>query len=217
MFMASNSPQIINRPLAGLLAFAALALLLLGPAPSLLAQASSAPAARSSSSAQDNYVLAATDRVLVKVFQEDDLQTDTRVSNDGTIVMPLIGSVHVGGSTVGEAAQEIQRRLHHGFLVSPQVTVTVSEFSKRRFTVMGQVQKGGTYLFPDQGTLDLLQAIGMAGGYTRIADRGRITVQRSSGGNSQTFRLNAKAMSEGKDKHFEVQPDDTITVGETWF
>ena len=43
--------------------------------------------------AQGNYLLAPNDLVAVTVFQEDDLATKSRVGNDGTISVPLIGTV----------------------------------------------------------------------------------------------------------------------------
>lgn len=174
-------------------------------------------AARAQSGVPENYILAPTDRLLVTVFQEPDLTTDARVSNDGTILVPLIGSVRVAGGSVQDAAQAIRQKLKKGYLVNPQVTISVTEFSKRRFTVMGQVQHGGTFTLPDERTLDLLQAIGMAGGYTKIANPGKVTVQRYSSGKPSTFKLNAKAMAQGKDKHFEILPGDVITVDESIF
>lgn len=165
----------------------------------------------------DNYILAPLDRLTVAVFQEPDMTTDARVSNDGTILVPLIGNVRVAGGSVQDAAQSIRLKLKKGYFVDPQVTITVTEFSRRRFTVIGQVQHGGTFNLPDQSTLDLLQAIGIAGGYTKIANPGKITVQRKTGGKASTFKLNAKAMAEGKDQPFEILPGDIITVGESIF
>ena len=163
-----------------------------------------------------NYTISPNDLVQVKVFQELDLTTETRVANDGTITVPLIGAVRIGGKSIEEAANVIRVRLMKGFLVDPQVNVSVAEFAKRRFTVIGQVQKGGTFDFPDQGGLDLLQAIGLGGGYSRIADPSKVTVRRSSGAREEVFRLNAKTMAAGG-KAFEILPGDTITVGESVF
>jgi len=58
------------------------------------------------------------------------------------------------------------------YLVNPQVNLTVMEYSKRRFIVLGQVQRPGAYDMPDRDSVRLLQAIGMAGGYTRIVKLG---------------------------------------------
>ena len=165
-----------------------------------------------------NYLLSPNDLVEVEVYQELEMNTKARVGNDGTISMKFIDSVKVGGRTVSEAAQLIRARLAKGYFVNPQVTVNVLEFAKRRFTVLGQVIKGGTFDFPDNGTVDLLSAIGMAGGYTRIADPAKVTVRRRTGGKEEVFKLNAKTMAgDPAANRFEVQSGDTITVGESIF
>ena len=169
-------------------------------------------------SQQANYLLAPNDLVSVTVFQEEDLATRARVGNDGTISVPLIGSVHIGGKSVDEAAQMIRARLAKGFLVNPQVNVGVVEFAKRLVTVLGQVQKGGTFEFPNQGPLDLLQAIGLAGGYSKTANPAKIVVKRRVGGKDVVMLLNGKELAAKKDAQpFEVLPGDTITVSESIF
>jgi polysaccharide export outer membrane protein len=102
--------------------------------------------------------------------------------------------------------------------VNPQVTVTVMEFSKRRFTVLGEVQKPGSYDLPDQQDITVLQAIGMAGGYTRIANPGKVTLMRRVNGQQKTFELNAKKMASGSaESAFTVVPGDVITVAQSLF
>jgi polysaccharide export outer membrane protein len=165
-----------------------------------------------------NYVLAANDLIGIKVFQEDDLETRVRISKDGTITFPLVGVIRVGGKTPQEAARTIRDMLAKGYLINPQVTVSVLEYTKYRLTVLGQVQKPGSYDFPDRERLTLLEAIGMAGGYTRIADPGKIVVKRISNGQESVYRVNAKKMASRADSSaFEVRPGDVITVGESIF
>lgn len=168
--------------------------------------------------AQGNYLLAPNDLVAVTVFQEDDLATKSRVGNDGTISVPLIGTVKVGGKSVDEAAQIIRSRLAKGYLVNPQVNVGVEEFAKRLVTVLGEVQKGGTFEFPNQGPLDLLQAIGLAGGYSKVANPGKIVVKRRVDGKETVLLVNGKALAaKAGVERFEVFPGDTITVAQSIF
>jgi len=168
--------------------------------------------------AQGNYLLAPNDLVAVTVFQEDDLATKSRVGNDGTISVPLIGTVKVGGKSVDEAAQIIRSRLAKGYLVNPQVNVGVEEFAKRLVTVLGEVQKGGTFEFPNQGPLDLLQAIGLAGGYSKVANPGKIVVKRRVDGKETVLLVNGKALAaKAGAERFEVLPGDTITVAQSIF
>ncbi|MFH1067582.1 MAG: polysaccharide biosynthesis/export family protein [bacterium] len=185
------------------------------------AQAAEAPSTRltveNAPKSNSNYVICSNDLLHITVFQEDDLERKMRISKDGTINYPLIGVITLGGKTVAEATSYIQDLLEKDYLVNPHVTISIEEYSKRRFSVLGQVQKPGYYEIPNEETVDLLQAIAMAGGYTRIADPGRITVKRVTETGDKIFRLNAKEMAKKADKSFEILSNDTITVGESIF
>jgi polysaccharide export outer membrane protein len=182
------------------------------PVPRGAAAATAAPAV------SRDYRILPADVLEITVFQEDDLKSTLRVTNEGTIAFPLIGVVNVGGLTPQQASQAIRDRLAQGYLVNPQVTVTVMEFSKRRFTVLGEVQKPGSYDLPDQQDITVLQAIGMAGGYTRIANPGKVTLMRRVNGQQKTFELNAKKMASGSaESAFTVVPGDVITVAQSLF
>lgn len=162
-----------------------------------------------------NYRLSANDLVHIKVFQEDDLDATVRISKDGTIQFALIGSARIGGCNVQEAAQIMETALRE-YIVRPEVSIRVMEYSKRRFTVLGQVMKPGAFDMPDELSLNLLEAIGMAGGYTRIANPSKVTLKRRVNGAETIFKLNAKTMAtDGENKRFEIQPGDTILVGES--
>jgi protein involved in polysaccharide export with SLBB domain len=163
-----------------------------------------------------SYILAPNDLVDIKVFQEDDLESKLRISRDGTITFPLIGQVRIGGRTPQQAARIIRDALARGYIINPQVTVNVLSFTKYRVTVLGQVQKPGSYDFPDREKLGLLEAIGLAGGYTRGANPSRVLVKRVDG-QERVFRVNAKAMASGRTPTFEVIPGDVITVSESRF
>ncbi len=164
------------------------------------------------------YVLSPNDVVQVKIYQEDDLETKMRIGKDGTTSFPLIGVINLGGKTVAQAADLIRARLADGYLVNPQITVSVIEYAKRRFTVLGQVQKPGTYEIPNEESMTFLQAVAMAGGYTRLANRGSVTVTRMVGGKKTNFNLDLKsATSDLNTQPFEILPDDTITVAERIF
>ena len=165
-----------------------------------------------------NYVLSPNDVVHIQVFKEPNLETKARVANDGTIIFPLLGPVILGGKPLDKATVYLQGLLEKDYLVSPQVTLEVVEFSKRRFTIIGQVQKPGPYEFPDdQPTMNVIQAISMAGGYTRIAAPTKVKVRRKQGEKILTFNVDAKAMMKGNNKPFEIFRDDTIEVGESLF
>jgi len=179
--------------------------------------ANPAPGWAAEEESSSSYALAPNDLLEIKVFQEDDLACRLRVSPKGTIVFPLIGVVAVGGLSPQAASEAIRTRLAKDYLVNPQVSVTVFEYGKRRFAVLGEVQKAGTYDMPEREKITLLDAIAMAGGYTRIADPGKVTLKRKENGKETIVRLNAKKMARNELASFEIQPGDVITVGESLF
>jgi polysaccharide export outer membrane protein len=198
--------------LIGFLQFALFALALGDPQPK------AQPIQEVVAEGESNYNLAPNDLIEIRVFQEEDLHSKLRISKDGTITFPLIGVVNIGGKTPQDAAKVIRDLLQKDYLVNPQVSITVSEYTKRRFTVLGQVQKPGAYEMPDRDSLTLLQAIGMAGGYTRIANPSKITLKRIVHGQETIMKLNAKSMAnEGASSTFEIQAGDVISVGESIF
>jgi protein involved in polysaccharide export with SLBB domain len=165
-----------------------------------------------------NYLLSPNDLIYVKVFQEDDLNSTLRVAEDGTIIFPLIGSVKIGGQSVATATRSIHDLLDARFLVNPQVTLTVLGYANRHITVLGQVQKPGDYNLRDQGSVSLLQAVGMAGGFTRLANSANIIVKREVDGQEKILHLNGKTMaSDNRSDPFVIVPGDTITVTERFF
>lgn len=165
-----------------------------------------------------NYVLAANDLLEIKVFQEPELDTTIRIPADGRIAFPLVGEIAIAGKSVQQATRLLRDRLEARFLVNPQVRIAVLEEARRLFTVIGQVQRPGTYRFPERQALDLVQVIGIAGGYTRLADAGRITVKRRASGKETVFRIDGKRLArDEKAAPFPVEAGDIITVGERLF
>ncbi len=166
----------------------------------------------------DNYNLCAGDAITVLVYQEEDMTTQARITKDGTITVPLIGQIKVLGVTCKEAGDKIREALIRGqFLVSPRVTVVLAAASQRSFIILGQVTRPGTYSFSSQESINLVQAISMAGGLTRIAEPKNVIVVRREGGVQQKFKLNAKKMMEDSDANpFDIKTGDIITVGETF-
>lgn len=169
------------------------------------------------STGASSHTLAPTELVEIKVFQEPDLTTSARISEDGRITMPMIGELPIAGLSIPDAARLIRGRLEAHFVVNPQVTLTVVERARKLFTILGQVNRAGTYRFPDHEAINLIQAIGIAGGYTPIGDPTRITLKRAVAGKSTVLKLDAKRMAKDSSTPLEIQSGDIITVGERLF
>jgi protein involved in polysaccharide export with SLBB domain len=176
--------------------------------------ASSAPAV-AALSAPTGYILSANDQVAVEVFGEEDLRTNGRLNGEGNLSVPLLGSIHLAGLTLTQAATKLTDLYARDYLVNPKVNMMLIGYAKRRFTMLGQVNRPGSYEMPEGSPegIDLLEAIAMAGGYTRIAAPEKVSVRRGN----QMLRVDAKRQARGSHSAFTVQPGDTITVGESIF
>ena len=163
-----------------------------------------------------NYVLTPNDLVEVKVFQEDDMDWTVRVTKDSTVNLPVVGAINVARKTPDELGEIVKTRLHDGYLVHPQVSVAVMEFSKRRFTILGEVNKPGQIDFPDNAELDVLQAVGMAGGFTKSANPGRVYVKRQVGDRQIVLTVDARRQARRDAAPFKILPGDTVTISETF-
>jgi polysaccharide export outer membrane protein len=163
------------------------------------------------------YRLMPTDLIAVSVFEEPDLAAQPRIAEDGTIALPLIGSVKISGSTVKQAIDTITALYKQDYLVHPVVTVAVLEQTKGKLTILGAVGRAGMVEMPAVGGIPIMEAIAMAGGFTRVASQSRITVKRSTQGVEHVFKINGKGQATGEEKTFLVYPGDVINVGESIF
>jgi polysaccharide export outer membrane protein len=189
------------------------------PGTSTSQAAASAPTSTGGVSAPAGYVLSPTDQVAIEVFGEDDLRTNGRLNPEGNLSVPLLGSIHLAGLTLTQAVSKLTELYSRDYLVNPKINVTLLSYVRKRFSILGQVNSPGSKEMPEgtQEGIDILEAIALAGGYTRIASPERITVRRQSASGDQIFKVNAKRFTKGKGGGFLVKPGDTINVGESIF
>ena len=126
------------------------------------------------------YVIGAGDRLKVTVPEHDTMTVETTVSDDGTIELPLIGSVRAAGRTAPDLRTALTERLARDFIKDPKVNVEVAKY--RAFYVLGQVNRPGGYPFEPE--LDIRKAVAIAGGFTRRADTGAAYLVRDASGAS---------------------------------
>jgi polysaccharide export outer membrane protein len=158
-------------------------------------------------------VISRMDNVEIRVFREDDLTTRGQLSADGTISMPLIGSIRIVGLTTDQAAAAIKSKLADGYLVKPEVSVSIEARIRKTVTVLGQVQRPGVFELAAHRRLTLVEVIGMAGGVTRIGNAKKVTLKR--GGSVQV--LNLSDITSGKGTDIPLQDGDMITIPESLF
>lgn len=169
-----------------------------------------------SSSRMATYKLRPMDVVKIQVFQEPDLDRELRVSQDHTIVVPLVGVVNVKDRSVRDTELLITRLYKQDYLVNPQINLTVTEYSSRSVNVLGAVNAPGSVLLPPEKDLSLIDVIARSGGFSRLANRTRITVTRiNADGVTESAIVNADTISaaDASDR-LSLQDGDIITVPE---
>jgi polysaccharide export outer membrane protein len=131
--------------------------------------------------AVEDYLLGGGDTVTITVYQQPDLTTTARISqDDGTITFPLIGEVTISGLTPEAAALKIARLLKGGgFIKRPEVALTVNEFQSQKIPIMGQVNKPGEYAL--KGESRVIDLIAQAGGLKEDAADVIVVVKESAG------------------------------------
>ncbi len=179
------------------------------------------PSAAGSSTAEtasSTYRLQPYDLIDVDVYSEEDLHKPARLGADGTALLPLIGSVPLGGLTVAEATDLVAKRYAAGFVKNPSVLITVLQYRKSTFSILGQVLKPGIYEIPEGAHVSILEAVSLAGGYVPKAAQNSITVKRLVDGKDAMFKVKAADMAQNPDAApFEILPGDTILVPESLY
>ncbi len=126
--------------------------------------------------AQDpNYTVKPGDMLSISVWKEPDLQKETLVRPDGSFSFPLVGEVDAKGKTVADLNKTLSQRLTK-YISDPVVTVSIQEIKGNKVYVIGQVNKPGEFIM--NPSVDVMQALSMAGGTTPFAALGDIVVLR---------------------------------------
>jgi len=106
----------------------------------------SACTAAALAAAPPDYKLAAGDSIKVQVYQNPDLTVEARVSEDGTISYPLVGSVAIGGMSIPQAEKKVATALERGkILKQPQVNILLLQVRGNQVSVLGEVQRPGRF------------------------------------------------------------------------
>lgn len=181
------------------------------PATSTDNPAQTAPVAAQASS-KDQYLIGNDDLLSINVWKEPDISRPVPVRSDGKISLPLIGEVQAAGKTPKELEAEIAKGLKD-FISEPEVTVIVQESRSQRFSILGQVQRPGSYLLTRP--MRVMDAIAIAGGFRDFAKVKSIRVLRQKADGSQvSLPFNYKDAVKGANpaQNVELEPRDTIYI-----
>jgi len=158
--------------------------------------------------------LGSGDVIEVRVVGEPGLSGDHRIASDGSLVFPFCGKVDARGPTTA-LAERLTSCLADGYLKNPQVTVFLKEHHSQKIFVFGEVNKPGTFPFEDR--MSVVQAITMAGGFTRQASKNAVLVTRTIGDREHRIRVSVDDIGTGKKSNFFLLPGDIVYVSESFF
>lgn len=170
----------------------------------------SQPALFTRAKAEDGLRIGGGDLLLVSVFGVPDYTHNVRVADDGTISLPLIGQVNVGGLTPREVAANLQVRLSQGgYFNNPQVSVFVKEYATEGVSVLGEVQKPGVY--PLLGARTLFDVLSAAQGTTQTAGDKVYITHRGQPQQPEIVKLSYDVKGVAQ-SNVPVMPGDTVVV-----
>ncbi|MBI4424801.1 MAG: polysaccharide biosynthesis/export family protein [Elusimicrobia bacterium] len=165
-----------------------------------------------------HYAIGPADLLEITVYQEPDLDRKVRVTPEGSITLPLVGEVKVGGLGVADAERAVHQKLTR-YVVEPHVSVFIREYGNKQVYVLGEVHKPGSYALPTEAPLTVVEAVALAGGFTQFASQNRTRVIRHREGKSETFVVEVTAVTRHGDKSrdLRLEPNDVVFVPESFF
>ncbi|MFK3891097.1 polysaccharide biosynthesis/export family protein [Sphingomonas sp. NPDC079357] len=150
------------------------------------------------------YQLGVGDQIALAVYGEPDLTRTYAINPNGTIEVPLAGTIKAQGMTIDAVSTLIRNRLADGFLRNPSVTGSIVTY--RPFYILGEVNKPGQY--PYQTGMTLEGAVALAGGYTYRAQKNYVFIRPETGGGETKVEATPE---------LAVRPGDTIRFAERFF
>jgi polysaccharide export outer membrane protein len=190
---------------------AVIALLAMGTVVAQDKSAAPAEMQKSSSVAADpNYVIGAEDVLSISVWKEPDLTRSVPVRPDGKISLPLIDEVKAAGLTPKQLETELTTRFSH-YIAAPQVSVIVADVRSQTFSIVGEVNRSGSFQLKQKTTM--LEALAAAGGFKDFAKTKKIYVLRTKAdGTKERLPFNYDKALKGEVPSFDVMAHDTIVV-----
>ncbi len=155
------------------------------------------------------YVLGPSDQVEVSIYGQPDKGVRTRIKPDGTITLPLVGTVQAAGRDVSSLATEIEQRIKSGgFINNPIVNVEIVGYVSRMVTVLGAVANPGMY--PLEVPQTLATIVARAGG---IRDGGSDTIVLRRARGNAVERISMAAAAQDASRDVPLHPGDSVFVG----
>ncbi|HSL21388.1 MAG TPA: polysaccharide biosynthesis/export family protein [Vicinamibacterales bacterium] len=172
-----------------------------------------APAATAGSTAgvalPSDYRLAVGDKLRIEVYKDAQLSQSVQVRPDGKITLPLLGDMQAAGLTPLGLRDELTKSLKE-YMTAPNVTVMVVEATPATVFVMGEVNQPGAQ--PIRGSMTVLEALSMAGGFKDFAKTSDIRILRKGPNGNETLRFNYKKALKGEAEPIALRAGDVVVV-----
>jgi polysaccharide export outer membrane protein len=155
------------------------------------------------------FVLGAGDTVEFAVYRQTDLTRTVKIDTSGRVMFPLIGDIQVAGKSIFTLSDELKER-YSVYLVNPQITVTVTAISSKKFMVLGEVNNPG--IFTLDTDLTIIEAIARAGGMTHDAKANKVIVIRRGKEKPELLSFSFKDVLEKGDvtRDVTLRPGDIV-------
>ena len=164
-----------------------------------------------SKSAQTNtFPLRVGDKLYIYVFREEDLTGFYTVGTNGKINFPLLGEVQAEGLTTDDLRKKLAEDLEKDYLVNPQLKVDFQEGNNSSVSILGEVNKPGSFGLSSQETL--LKLVSEAGGFTKNAATTVKIMRRVEGGDKKAILVDVDRILKGIDQDVPLEPEDSIFV-----
>lgn len=183
------------------------------PTPLAAAQINNAPAISQTSENDDlpppkgEYLVGAGDTLMITVWENPDLTQETIVRPDGKISFPLVNEITAENRSLPQIRTEITERLAE-YVKNPNVTVALRQVAGNKVMVLGEVRNPGMYKLEARKTV--LEAIALAGGFTRDAVENSVIVVKGSLSDPKPQRLNLSKAMTGKTSDSAIVANQTI-------
>ncbi|WP_363181826.1 polysaccharide biosynthesis/export family protein [Sphingomonas quercus] len=179
-----------------------------------LAQTNATQAPRAAQKLRD-YRINPGDELEIYVWGEERLQRSVKVLPDGTFSYPLVGRVEAAGLLPVDIEKAVTAGLRGQYRDQvPQVTVSVRATAGMQFSVAGKVRAQGT--FTPTRYVNVLEAIGMAGGPADFADLNNVTILRKQGDRLVSVRVRLNDVLKGNVRDNvdlpQIETGDTVIV-----
>jgi polysaccharide biosynthesis/export protein len=158
-----------------------------------------------------DYVIGAEDVLSVVFWSAKELSAEVLVRPDGKISLPILNDLPAAGMTPEQLAATIAKAATK-FVRDPSATVIVKAVNSRKVYVVGEVARPGP--FPLGSEMNVMQAIGEAGGFLETAKKGDVVIVRNENGKERRFKFNYNDVVRGKkvEQNIRLLPGDTIVV-----